>query len=219
MRGGRWWLSEATPEGAESGDLERTWATTILASTAAASGMKVTLFFTFWGLFPLVRPGVRITGTNWMQKMLSAINRPGIDHLKLSRLNFAGMGPWMMKRLARQHGVAQPGELLAMAQAMGVRLIPCQMSMDMMGITPDQLIDGLEAPAGDQFGMKNYLVVEGAARVTEGGAPQLLHDLAQRYVGPGTKFPPMDDPPDGYIIRVTPTRIRGMGPWGTMLGS
>jgi peroxiredoxin family protein len=133
---------------AESGDLERTWATTILASTAAASGMQVTLFFTFWGLFPLVRPGVRITGSNWMQRMLSAINRPGIDHLKLSRLNFAGMGPWMMKRLARQHGVAQPGELLAMAQALGVRLIPCQMSMDMMGITADQLIDGLEQPAG-----------------------------------------------------------------------
>jgi peroxiredoxin family protein len=83
-----------------------------------------------------------------MQKMLSAINRPGIDHLKLSRLNFAGMGPWMMKRLARQHGVAQPGELLAMAQALGVRLIPCQMSMDMMGISSDQLIDGLEEPAG-----------------------------------------------------------------------
>jgi peroxiredoxin family protein len=133
---------------AESGDLERTWATTILASSAAASGMQVTLFFTFWGLFPLVRPGVRITGRNWMQKMLSAINRPGIDHLKLSRLNFAGMGPWMMKRLARQHGVAQPGELLAMAQALGVRLIPCQMSMDMMGISSDQLIDGLEEPAG-----------------------------------------------------------------------
>lgn len=133
---------------AESGDLERTWATTILASSAAASGMQVTLFFTFWGLFPLVRPGVRITGRNWMQRMLSVVNRPGIDHLKLSRLNFAGMGPWMMKRLAREHGVAQPAELLAMAQALGVRLIPCQMSMDMMGISPDQLIDGLEEPAG-----------------------------------------------------------------------
>jgi peroxiredoxin family protein len=133
---------------AESGDLERTWATTILASTAAASGMQVTLFFTFWGLFPLVRPDVRITGDNWMQKMLSVMNRPGIDHLRLSRLNFAGMGPWMMKKLAREHGVATPGELLGMAQQMGVRLIPCQMSMDMMGVGADQLIDGLEEPAG-----------------------------------------------------------------------
>ena len=68
---------------------------------------------------------------------------------------------------------------------------------------------------GAQYGMQNYLVVEGPARITEGGAPQLLHDLAQRYVGPGTDFPPMPNPPDGLIIRVTPTRVRGMGPWGT----
>lgn len=68
---------------------------------------------------------------------------------------------------------------------------------------------------GDQHGMQNYLVVEGTAHVTEGGAPELLHELAQRYVGPGTEFPPMPDPPDGFIIHVTPTRVRGMGPWGT----
>ena len=133
---------------AESGDLERTWATTILASTAAAGEMKVSIFFTFWGLFSLVRPEVRLTGTNWMQKMLSFMNRPGIDHLKLSRMNFMGMGPWMMKKLAKHYGVAEPRELLEMAQALGVRLIPCQMSMDMMGITADQLIDGVEPAVG-----------------------------------------------------------------------
>lgn len=133
---------------AESGDLEKTWATTILASTAAASGMEVSIFFTFWGFFPLVRPEKRITGQVWMQKMLSVMNRPGIDHLKLSRLNFMGLGPWMMKRLARKHGVASPGELLTMAQAMGVKLLPCQMSMDMLGFTREDLIDGLEEPVG-----------------------------------------------------------------------
>jgi peroxiredoxin family protein len=133
---------------AESGDLERTWATTILASSAAASGMQVSIFFTFWGLFPLVRPEIRMTGKNWMQKMLSVMNRPGIGHLKLSKLNFAGMGPWMMHRLAKQHGVAKPGELLEMAQALGVRLIPCQMSMDMMGVSADQLIEGVESAVG-----------------------------------------------------------------------
>lgn len=68
---------------------------------------------------------------------------------------------------------------------------------------------------GEQHGMANYLVVEGTATVTDGGAPALLHDLAQRYVGPGTRFPPMDDPPDGFVIRITPTKVRGMGPWGT----
>jgi PPOX class probable F420-dependent enzyme len=71
---------------------------------------------------------------------------------------------------------------------------------------------------GDQFGMQHYVVVEGTARITEGGAPQLLHDLAQRYIGPGTPFPVIPDPPDGYVIRVAPTKVRGMGPWGTVLG-
>jgi PPOX class probable F420-dependent enzyme len=66
---------------------------------------------------------------------------------------------------------------------------------------------------GDQHGMQNYLVVEGTAEVHAGGAPALLHDLAQRYVGPGTTFPPMDDPPEGYVIRITPSKVRGMGPW------
>jgi PPOX class probable F420-dependent enzyme len=68
---------------------------------------------------------------------------------------------------------------------------------------------------GDQRGMQHYLVVEGNARIADGGAPALLGELAQRYIGPGTTFPPMPDPPEGYIIRVTPTKIRGMGPWGT----
>lgn len=132
----------------ESGDLERTWATTILASSAAASGQQVSIFFTFWGFFPLVKPGIRVTGDNWMQKMLSVMNRPGIDHAKTSKFNFLGMGPWMMKKLAKRYGVAEPGELLTMAQALGVRLIPCQMSMDMMGFKREDLIDGLEEPAG-----------------------------------------------------------------------
>jgi PPOX class probable F420-dependent enzyme len=68
---------------------------------------------------------------------------------------------------------------------------------------------------GDQHGMQNYLVVEGTATVEEGGAPELLQKLAEVYVGPGVKFPPMPDPPDGFVIRVTPTKVRGMGPWGT----
>ena len=71
---------------------------------------------------------------------------------------------------------------------------------------------------GAQFGMQNYLVVEGTARITEGGAPALLHELAQRYIGPGTQFPPMPDPPEGFVIRISPTRVRGMGRWGTVLG-
>jgi PPOX class probable F420-dependent enzyme len=68
---------------------------------------------------------------------------------------------------------------------------------------------------GDQHGMQHYLVVEGTATVTEGGAPELLQRLARTYIGPDAMFPPMPDPPAGFVIRVTPDKVRGMGPWGT----
>ncbi len=71
---------------------------------------------------------------------------------------------------------------------------------------------------GDQFGMRNYLVIEGTARIDEGGAPAWLQQLAYRYVGPGVTFPPMPNPPEGFLIRITPHLVRGMGPWGTQLG-
>lgn len=71
---------------------------------------------------------------------------------------------------------------------------------------------------GHQHGMQNYLVVEGTANIDEGGAPELLRRLAQTYIGAGAEFPPMPDPPAGFVIRITPTAVRGMGPWGTQLG-
>jgi peroxiredoxin family protein len=131
-----------------SGDLDRIWPTLILSTTAAASGMQATVFFTFWGLFSLVKPGVRITGEHWMQKMLSVMNPGGAHKGKLSKLNFAGAGPAMMRKLARDYKVPEPQELLQLAQEMGVRLLPCQMTMDLLGLKPDDLIDGLEPPVG-----------------------------------------------------------------------
>jgi peroxiredoxin family protein len=131
-----------------SGDLDRVWPTLILANTAAALGKPVTVFFTFWGLFPLVRNDRGITGKQWMQKMLSFMNRGGTAHLGLSKMNFFGMGPAMMRTLAKRHNVAGPQELLESAREMGVKLVPCQMTMDLMGLTKDDLIEGLEEPAG-----------------------------------------------------------------------
>lgn len=131
-----------------SGELDRIWPTLILASTAAASGVRCRVFVTFWGLLPFVRSDVRITGENWMQRMLSFMQRPGIDHLKLSKMNFAGMGPWMIDRLRRRYNVASPRELLEAAQALGVEFIPCQMSMDLFGLTRGDLIEGMAEPAG-----------------------------------------------------------------------
>ena len=131
-----------------SGDLEKVWATMILASTSAAMGVKTRVFVTFWGLQVFVKDSKRITGENWMQKMMSAMQRPGISHRKLSKMNFLGMGPWMMGRLAKQYGVASPKELLEAAQDLGVEFIPCQMTMDMFGLKPEDMIDGMGEPAG-----------------------------------------------------------------------
>ena len=131
-----------------SGELDKVWPTLILATTGAAMGKETTVFFTFWGLFPLVKNNVRITGENWMQKMLSLMNRGGDEHLKLSKMNFGGAGPAMMMHLAKQHHVASPEELLTIAKEMGVHLVPCQMTMDLLGLKREDLIDGLDEPAG-----------------------------------------------------------------------
>lgn len=65
----------------------------------------------------------------------------------------------------------------------------------------------------NEWGLLEYLVVYGTARVTEGGAPELLQRLARTYLGPDVPFPPMPDPPSGYITRITPERFGGVGPW------
>jgi len=130
------------------GNLDQIWPTTILATTAAASGMESSVFFTFWGLFAIVKPEVRITGDNWMQKMMSVMNPGSAQKAKLSRYHFAGAGPAMFKKLAQDHQVATPDELIALANDLGVRLIPCQMTMDLLGLKREDLIDGLEEPIG-----------------------------------------------------------------------
>jgi len=76
-----------------------------------------------------------------------------------------------------------------------------------------RVVLSFEAEGANAIGMRNYLVVHGQARITPGGAPELLHDLAQTYVGPGTAFPPMPDPPPGFVIHIAVTRVGGNGPW------
>jgi peroxiredoxin family protein len=131
-----------------SGDLDKVWPVLILSSTAAASGVRCRVFVTFWGLLPFVKDEKRIVGEHWMQKMLTFMQRPGIDHLKLSKMNFMGMGPWMMDSLRQKYSVASPRELLEAATALGVEFIPCQMTMDMFGLKHEDLIDEMGEPAG-----------------------------------------------------------------------
>jgi peroxiredoxin family protein len=131
-----------------SGQYDKVMPTLIMSSVAAASGYRASVFLTFWGLLPFVKDSKRITGENWMQKMLSAMQRPGISHLKLSQMNFMGMGPWMIGKLSKEYNVASPKELLEACQLMGVEFLPCQMTMDMFGLKREDMIEGLGEPVG-----------------------------------------------------------------------
>lgn len=71
----------------------------------------------------------------------------------------------------------------------------------------------VETGGANPMGLAHYLIVYGTAALDEGGAPELLQRLAHVYLGPEVRFPPMDDPPPGHVIRITPTRLGGVGPW------
>ena len=71
----------------------------------------------------------------------------------------------------------------------------------------------IEGDAHNQLGLRDYLVVHGTARITEGGGPELLQRLAHTYLGPDVTFPPMEDPPPGVVVRIAPERFGGSGPW------
>jgi len=131
-----------------SNDLDRVWPVMILATTAAASGLEVDVFFTFWGLRVLQKNGKRVTGDNWMQKAESLFDRGGNEHLKLSKLHFGGMGTSMIKMLAKEHNVASVPELMEMAIEAGVRLHPCQMTMHLYGLKPSDFVDGVQPTLG-----------------------------------------------------------------------
>jgi peroxiredoxin family protein len=131
-----------------SSDLDRVWPVLILSTTAAASGLDVNVFFTFWGLRVLQKNDKRITGENWRQKMESSMDHGGTDHLHLGKMHMGGMGTMMIKQLAKMYNVASPTELLEMAKDLGVHLHPCQMTMDLYGLKKDDFIDGLETPLG-----------------------------------------------------------------------
>lgn len=76
-----------------------------------------------------------------------------------------------------------------------------------------RVVISMEGADDSELGLREYLVVRGHAQIQEGGAAELLQRLAHTYLGPDVKFPPMDDPPPGYVIRTTPERIGGVGPW------
>lgn len=127
-----------------SGDLDKTIAAFIMANGAAAMGRRVTIFFTFWGLNILRKPKkVRVKKT-FIEKMFGKMMPRGTKKLGLSRMNMHGMGAKMIRGIMKKKGVASLEELIDNALNHGVRLVACQMSMDIMGIHKEELLDGVE---------------------------------------------------------------------------
>ncbi len=116
----------------------------IIANGAASMGHKVTMFFTFWGLNILRKDNPPSVAKNFLERMFGWMMPKGAGKLKLSRLNMGGLGTEMMKRVMKSKNIDSLPALIASAQENGVRLIACQMTMDMMGIKAEELIDGVE---------------------------------------------------------------------------
>lgn len=76
-----------------------------------------------------------------------------------------------------------------------------------------RVVVSFETTVANEIGLRQYLVVNGRGRITEGGAPELLQRLAYGYIGPGVTFPPVPDAPPGYVLRIAPERYGGVGPW------
>lgn len=127
-----------------SGDLDRAIASLIIANGAASMGRKVTMFFTFWGLNILRKPEHSSIQKNLVERMFGAMMPRGTGKLKLSRMNMMGMGSKMIRGVMKQKHVSSLEELLKTAIDSGVHIIACQMSMDIMGIRREELIDGVE---------------------------------------------------------------------------
>lgn len=129
-----------------SGDMDKVMAAYIIANGAAASGKEVVMFFTFWGIKAIQKGN--LTGKSIFGRMLGVMNRGGLDAIGPSRLNMGGMGRWMFKLMMKKHGVTPLNELRDAAISLGVRLIPCDMSMTVMEIDRQDLIPEAEEPVG-----------------------------------------------------------------------
>jgi len=126
------------------GNLDHAMASMIIANGAAAMGQPVSMFFTFWGLNLLRRPEpVRVQKT-FIERMFGWMMPRGARRTKLSQLNMGGAGTALMKHVMRSKNIESLESLIASAQQAGVKMIACQMTMDMMGIKPEELIDGVE---------------------------------------------------------------------------
>ncbi|NLV60741.1 MAG: FAD-dependent oxidoreductase [Spirochaetales bacterium] len=127
-----------------SNDLDRALASFVLANGAVATGKSVTMFFTFWGLSVLRKKGAKAPKKDFMGKMFSSMLPSGMGELGLSSMNMGGLGAKMMKKRMTKKHVDQLEAMFNDAKKSGVRMVACQMSMDIMGISASELLDGVE---------------------------------------------------------------------------
>jgi peroxiredoxin family protein len=143
-----------------SGDLDKVLPAFIIATGAAAMGMQVSLFFTFWGLNALKKRR-DLSGKGFLEKLFALMTPVGTEGLGVSKMNFFGIGAKLLRTLMKRKQVASLEELAQMAQEMGVKIIACQMSMDVLGITKDELWDGIEVG-----GVATFLADAAKSKVT-----------------------------------------------------
>jgi peroxiredoxin family protein len=129
-----------------SGDMDQIFAAFTIATGTAAAGMDTTMFFTFWGI-KSVQKG-NLTGEGLMGKMLGLINRGGIERQGPSKFGFGGLGRWMFKKMMSDKRVATLTELRQMCIDLGVHMLVCKTSMDVMEIERSDLIDEVEDIVG-----------------------------------------------------------------------
>ncbi|MDH7499823.1 MAG: DsrE/DsrF/DrsH-like family protein [candidate division NC10 bacterium] len=139
-------LSQAAPKNklsliVFSGDLDKVLASFVIATGAAAMGMEVVMFFTFWGTPVLRDKKKKVGGKDLMGKMFGAMLPKGACSIKLSEMNMAGMGTKMMKSLMKRKNVPSVEQMIEMAGELGVQIYVCEMSMDLMGFKREEMID------------------------------------------------------------------------------
>ncbi|MFY0780701.1 DsrE/DsrF/DrsH-like family protein [Peribacillus simplex] len=127
-----------------SGDYDKAMAAYIIANGAAAYDHEVTIFHTFWGLNALRKDEPMILKKGFLEKMFAKMMPRGSDKMGLSNMNFAGMGPKMIKHVMKKHNAMSLPNLIELAQEQEIQLIACTMTMDLLGLQQEELLDGIE---------------------------------------------------------------------------
>lgn len=127
-----------------SGDYDKAMAAYIIANGAAAFDHKVTIFHTFWGLNALRKDNPIPVKKNFLEKLFGKMMPRGADKMGLSKMNFAGMGPKLIKQIMNKHNAVPLPQLIEMAQEQGINLVACTMTMDLLGLHQEELLENVQ---------------------------------------------------------------------------